>query len=362
MKFGNDLSVTVENAGDNQGMEVGINNGSVIMQYGLGYSDIKALCLDIICNELAKYHAEALIEAQKRNDQLFEQFIEKLQENNMTDTQALAEFRNPSMQLDYLEAQKAYMKSGTPELLELLSNILVNRISEQSRTLLQISLGEAIQVVPKLVQSQMATLALVFIVKHTRRTTVNNHEAFATFLKDTIIPIFRSGVSQKNSEFQHLCFTGCTQQTDFGNRLIENLKLTYSSLFMEGFNGEDIPQDEDGNYLANLYPELFMLAINSEWKIQIAANNMPDLLDKIKQLSMPEEHKEMFIQMFKDNLLSDDEAQKQIEDQIPEMAEVFQYWDSSEIMRCFLSSVGIVIGAEYSHQITGRNYDLSIWI
>lgn len=362
MKFGNDLSVRVENSGDNRGIETGVNNGLIVAQYGLGYNDIKAFCLDIVRNELSNYHAEALAEAQKRNEALFNKVVQKSYEKNMDGLQTLAEFKNPAMQLDYLEAQKAYMKAGTPELLELLSNILVNRISEQSRTLLNISLGEAIQIAPKLIPSQMSTLALAFTVNHTRRTTVNDHETFETFLKDTIIPIFRSGVSQKDSEFQHLCFTGCIQQTDFGKRLIEHLKSTYSSLFMEGFNGEDIPEDEDGNYLADLYLELFMPAINSVGKIQIAANNMPDLLDKIKQLSMPEEHKEMFIQMFNNNLLSDDEAQKQIEDQIPEMAEIFQYWDSSKIMRCFLSSVGIVIGAEYSHQITRQNYDLSSWI
>lgn len=61
MKFGNDSSVTVENNGNNQGVEIGVNNGSVITQYGLGYNDIKALCLDIVHNEFAKYRAEALV-------------------------------------------------------------------------------------------------------------------------------------------------------------------------------------------------------------------------------------------------------------------------------------------------------------
>ena len=59
--------------------------------------------------------------------------MQKLKEENMDDAQTLAEFRNPAMQFDYLEAQKAYIKAGTPELSELLSDILVKRISESSR-------------------------------------------------------------------------------------------------------------------------------------------------------------------------------------------------------------------------------------
>ena len=119
----------------------------------------------------------------------------------MNDTQALAEFRNPAMQFDYLEAQKAYIKAGTAELSELLSNILVKRISESSRSLLQISLGEAIQVAPKLIPSQIASLALAFIVKTYAAITVNSHATFAAFLRDTILPIFVVALAVKIRSF-----------------------------------------------------------------------------------------------------------------------------------------------------------------
>ena len=102
MKFGNDL-VSIENTGDNHGAEVGINNGSVVVQrYGLGYTDTKNLCYDIIREELDKYHAEASEEAKKRSDELFKQFTRKLAELKMNDSQILFEFKKPSMQFDYL--------------------------------------------------------------------------------------------------------------------------------------------------------------------------------------------------------------------------------------------------------------------
>lgn len=359
MKFGNDSSVNVKNDGENHGVEIGINHGSVVMQYGLGYNDTKELCHDIVRDEIAKYHAAALVEAQKRNDELFERVVQKLEEENMDDAQTLAEFRNPAMQSDYLEAQKAYIKVGTQELLELLSDILVKRISESSRSLLQIALGEAIQVAPKLIPSQMSSLALTFVVKHTRGISVNSHATLIAFLKDTIIPIFHSGVSQKNSEFQHLNFTGCSQQSVLSNSLIDFIKSNYAGLFMRGILQPDIPKDENGIFLNKLYPDLFTRCLNNTEALQINAINEENFCSIIK----PEhKHYDMLLKIFKDNIMSDDDAQKLVENLVPDMKDVFIYWKDSKIKSCILSSVGIVIGAQYAHQITGKDFNLKMWI
>ena len=47
---------------------------------------------------------------------------------------------------------------------------------------------------------------------------------------------------------------------------------------------------------------------------------------------------------------------------LPEMKQVYEYWDKSGIDSCNLSSAGIVIGAQYAQKITSQNYDLNIWI
>lgn len=359
MKFGNDSSVTVENNGNNQGAEIGVNHGAINVQFGLGYSETKELCNDIVRDELAKYHAEALVEAQKRNEELIDRVIQKLDERKMNDAKTLAEFKEPAMQLDYLEAQKAYMKAGTSELYELLSNILVKRISESSRSLLQISLGEAIQVAPKLIASQMATLALAFIIKHTRRVNVHSHATFAVFLKDTVIPIFNSGVSLKDSEFQHLSFTGCSQQSVLKNNLVDYFKVEYAGLFMRGISQAGLPKDENGNYLNDAYPNLFVRCLNNIHMFQINAISKDALSQKVKP-----DHKyhDILMKMFDENIMSDEDIQKLVEELVPEMKEIFDYWNESGINNCILSSVGIVIGAEYAHQITGQDFELNIWI
>lgn len=362
MKFGNDSSVTVENNGENQGMIAGANYGSMTQnQYGLGYSDTKALCLDIVHDEIAKYREEALVEAQKRNDELFESIVRKLDDKQMSDAQALTEFRNPAMQFDYFEAQKAYMRAGTPELAEMLSNIVVERISESSRSLLQIALGEAIQIAPKLIPSQMATLALIFVVGYTRNFSVNNHQSFSEYLKSTVLLLFDSGISQKESEFQHLNFTGCSQQSAFSRNLIGLLKGAYPGLFMKGFDKEEIPKAKSGHSLFDTYP-LFMPCLNNTGKFQINAMTQDFLSEQIQKMSIPLEDANILTELFDKNLLPDNASQELVEKLVPKMRDVFTYWDNGDIKHCFLSSVGIVIGAEYAQQITGKKYNLKIWI
>jgi len=362
VKFGNDL-VSIENTGDNHGAEVGINNGSVVVQrYGLGYTDTKNLCYDIIREELDKYHAEASEEAKKRSDELFKQFTRKLAELKMNDSQILFEFKKPSMQFDYLEAQKAYMKIGTPELLDMLSEILVNRISASTGTLLQIVLGEAIQVVAKLVPSQMATLALLFVTGYSRAALVKDYQSFIEHIKSSVLPIFKSGVSQKSSDFQHLNFTGCTQRAALGVELISLLKGAYPEIFVNGIEKSQIPKGSNSKKLFETYP-LFEPCSNCTDRLRINAISEQDLHNKMSHYSVDPKDRDVLIKLFKESIMSDSQAQELAISLVPEMRDVFKYWTESEIKYYgLLSSVGIVIGAEYACKISNHEYNLNLWI
>lgn len=352
----------VENTGNNYGIELANNSGNITLKQGLGYTDTKALCLDVVHDELCKYKAEALIEAEKRNEELFNSVFSKLSELCMSDEQTLTEFKNPSMQFDYIEAQKAYIKAGTPELASVLSDILVKRVNESSRTLLQIALGESIQVAPKLIPTQMATLALVFNLTHTVRPSVNNHSLLVEHFRETIIPIFQSGVSNKQSEFQHLNFTGCSQYIAVRRKLPQLIRNAYTGLFMKGFTKEKLLGDENGISLLDLYPHLFINCLNNSelWQINAMTENV--LTSSMSTANMSEKHQEFLCKLFKENTMNDDETQQKIIDILPEMKDIFDYWANSGVALIALTSVGIVIGAQYSKLLNGTDYDLSIWI
>ena len=355
-------SASVENIGDNYGVEVANNTGPITVYQGMGYADTKALCLDVIRDELNKYKADALMEAERRNTELFEQVMLRLSQLKMTDAQALVEFQNPSMQNDYYEAQKAYIKAGTPELSSVLSDILVKRIKEPTRTLLQIALGEAIQVAPKLIKSQIATLALAFMFMHTVRLSVNSHGSFSDYLRTEVLPVYNDGVSEKRSEFQHLDFTGCGQTSAFQKALPKLMRSSYPGLFMKGLKKEDIPSSSLGASLYDAYPYLFVNCLNDASKWQIRTMTEVILTDLMNENNVVEADQTILTNLFKQNQMSDQETKNLVVRLVPEMQGVFDYWKNSGISHLSLTSVGIVIGAQYCKQITGQDYDLSIWI
>lgn len=351
-----------ENIGDNNGAIVADNKGVIIVKQGLGYEDTKALCRDLVHEEMEKYKNEAQAEARIRRDELDDAFTRKLSEKQVTDQQALAEFRNPSMQYDYLEAQKAYIKAGTPELCAILSDILVQRAGETSRSLLQIALGEAIHVAPKLIPSQMATLALVFNLNYTIRLSVNSHESFARYLKTFILPLFQKGVSQKASEFQHLNYTGCSQFETFGQELPKRVRNAYAGLFMKGFTEEELPKTKQDRSFLEQYPDLFVQCLNDQTKIQINAIREKDLEDKLNARIRDRDDQAKLVNLFEKNQMNDEKTMTLILQLVPEMQELAEYWENSNISRLTLTSVGIIIGAQYGRLITGQKYDLKIWI
>ncbi|MCD7739527.1 MAG: hypothetical protein LUH58_10935 [Lachnospiraceae bacterium] len=353
---------SIENSGDNYGVEAAANSGLIVVNQGMGYDNTKALCLDVVSDELNKYKAEAYEEAKRRDSDLFEKVVAELSKRNMTDEQALSEFREPSMQYDYAEAQKAYIKAGTPELASVLSNILAERIGESSRTLLQIALGESIQVAPKLIETQMATLALAFVLKHTVRVNVKEHGSLVKYIQNTVLPIYKKGVSQKPSEFQHLNFTGCSQYSAVSQELPSLFLNTYSGLFMKGIEKDKLPKDADGKSFVDLYPNLFLKCLNNNDTLQINAMSEEVLTTSMDRLDMSQEHQQIFKKLFKENRMSEEAVQELVVKLVPEMQDVFDYWANSEIALLTLTSVGIVIGAQYAKIITGQDYNLNIWI
>lgn len=130
---------------------------------------------------------------------------------------------------------------------------------------------------------------------------------------------------------------------------------------MKGFDKEKIPKAKCGQSLFDLYP-LFIPCLNDKSKFQINTMTEEILFEQIQKMSIPLEDATALTTLFKENILPDNEAQALVEKLVPQMKGVFEYWDKGEIKHCFLSSVGIIIGAEYAHQITNRNYDLKIWI
>lgn len=351
--------VNVESA-TNNGLTLGVNNGTVYN--GMNYTEIRALCLDLIRDEIAKTKLVAQIEAERRDNELISKIFEKLGQAQISEKTIKNAFEEPAMQFDFIEAEKAYIKYGSTELCDILSNIIVDRISEKDHSLLQIALGEAIKTVPLLLPTQMATLSLAFLMYHTINIIVNNHITFANYLKKTIIPVFKSGTSKKDSEFQHLSYTRCATVSAFTNSLSSLISHNYGGLFSNGFDINNIPNADSGESLITKYSNLFIKCLNDNTKYQIDAINIEALNKALQQIEISSSEKSKIINLYNNHIMSDDQIKQKTITLCPDMEELFKYWNSSSIANLNLTSVGIVIGGFFASAKTHEKYNLKIWI
>ncbi len=331
--------------------QIGTQNNT----YGLSYRDTKELCTDLIKAELNIYKQEAEEVAKLRDTNLLQNFLERLSKEKIEDKEIAEEFKNPDMQFSYIEAQKSYIRLGTKELEDTLAQLLVDRLKEKDRTLLQIALGEAITVVPILLPEQLDILALCFRLRYTQKLDVNNLMTFYNYLKVFILPHI-SGEQKKLSLYQHLVYAK-TGSIDIGEISLEELfSRTYPGLFMKGF---DITEIE--SYISK-YPSFFTRCQQNPSKMQINALNSDVLTSKLTEIIIDQNDKNDIQRLYDQNKMSISEIKDAICSALPPCNNLFDLWNNSQLKHFTLTSIGIVLGANRSKQICGESFNMNIWI
>lgn len=341
-----------ENKLGSQSTQIALQNN----YYGMDYQNTKSLCQDLIRNELEKYKSDAEQLAKERDEKFLSTLFEKLHRENIDDNSMCKEFRNPDMQYTFVEAQKAFIRLGTPELETILSNLLVDRAKESNRTLLQIALAEAVSVVPMLLPSQLDILALCFRLRYTRNNIINNLPTFFNYIQEQILPHVPNAID-KISSFQHLVYTK-TASIDLGEISLENIFIeTYGGLFLSGYIPEEL------NNFPKKYPDLFIQCIQDPSKIQINSISREALDEQLSSINnMPDEDKRFIQEHFSNNLMSQNAIKDFICSNIPSSKMLFSQWNDTSLKHLTLTSVGIVLGANRCKQISGTTFDMNIWI
>lgn len=333
------------------------HNTQIIEQnnyHGLGYEETKALCQDLIKAELDIYKDESLKIARKRHKSLMNNILERLEREKMNDQFILEEFKNPDLQYVYINAQKSYIRTGIKKLEDMLSDLIVNRIKEKNRSLLQIVLNESINIIPMLLPEQMDILALCFLLKHTSIEDDLSLKSFKTYAKTLILPHIKNEM-KKESFYQHIEYSGCGQ-ISLGESSLEGiLSTTFKGFFLKGIDMKEIEQ------LQLKYPDCFIQSLYDDSLWQINAFNDIVLENMLSKFDIKED-KNLIRDFYNENLMHDKDIKDRVIEIVPEMSKLFEVWSDSKLKNLQLTSVGIVIGATYSKQISGMDYDLNIWI
>ncbi len=269
--------------------------------------------------------------------------------------------QDPDMQYTMFNAQKAYARSGSPELAVVLHDVLLRRAREKTSSLLAIVLNESIETAPKLTPAQFDLLTLVFLLRYTRLLGFVSISHFYEHLKNTVLPFVPKN-QPTHSSFQHLEFLGCGTVQMGHFPLLDSLRKTYNGLWWSGATKEefDTLERETDTAVGDLIcpchrdPDLF----------QFNCINEQQLREKLLWKDLSEEVTNRFVQFFKAHLLSDEQVKLELLTALPQLERLFSLWENTKYGQFTLTSVGIAIAHANirRHNENENAYDLSTWI
>lgn len=326
-----------------------------ITKTGLTYADVRDVALDVFRTNFYELAGVAKEIAKARAEEITEEFLSKLQQEN---PDGFEKSDDPDFQYALFTVQKEYARNGDKELGDLLVDLLVDRSKHEQRDILQIVLNESLSTAPKLTESQLAVLAVIFLFKYTQNYRVGNHQMLAEYLDMHVAP-FAPKIVKNMACYQHLEFSGSGAIGLGGSTLESILGTTYQGQFLKGFEEKEIV---DRGVSIGLDQNFFIPCLNDPSKLQVRANSK-ELLDKAFEVhSIVAEDRAKIGALFDVGKMSEPEIRGKCIELRPYMSGLFETWSESAMKNFTLTSVGIAIGHANIKRLVGEFANLSIWI
>ncbi len=326
-----------------------------ITKMGLTYAEVRDVALDVFRTNFYELAGVAKETAKDRAEEITEGFLSKLQKEHPA---GLEKSNDPDFQYALFTVQKEYARNGDKDLGDLLVDLLVDRSKQEQRDILQIVLNESLSTAPKLTESQLAVLAVIFLFKYTQNFGIGNHQMLAEYLDKHVAP-FASRIVKNMACYQHLEFSGCGAIGLAGMNLESILGTTYQGQFLKGFGEKEVT---DRSVSIGLDQRFFVPCLNDPSKLQVRANSKELLEKAFETHAITPEDRAKICALFELGKMNDTEIKDKCIEIRPYMTGLFDIWSDSAMKNFTLTSVGIAIGHANIKRLVGEFANLSIWI
>lgn len=161
------LEKNKQEASNNSGSYIQQANGD-IYNNGLGYSDVREICRDVLRHEFQIVTKEAVDKLTRIIEEFQNLLIEKLAE--IEDKEIIGKFREPRCQFALHDAIKGYSQTDNEDTKEDLVGILIDRLRADENSTERFVIDDAIQILPKLSFALTRFLATVLIRRMEERS------------------------------------------------------------------------------------------------------------------------------------------------------------------------------------------------
>ena len=290
---------------NDQKIEAGDNSQNIQVRgnltCGVSYSEARQIALDVFNANCQKLMNEAARTADARAHEIIDDFIKRLFEQQPELSYKLKE---PSIQYSAYSVIKNYVKTGDVDLKENLLRMLMQRMRANDRSMEQIVLDEAIEILPKLTQDIINILTLVFSAVYLHHD-INSLDTFKNFINNQLM-IFYPGRTS-NSMYTHLQYTGCSTFLAEGatyKPFPSIIMNRYGGLFNKGFTKELLEQTIPVDY--DHIAQIVTTCQQNATLLQFNAINDSVLEEVIKEHNL-EQHLQKILQLNRQHQMTDDE-------------------------------------------------------
>lgn len=204
------------------GKDITINN------IGLQFSEVKEIFHLLLNENFPKLKEIASQTANQNIENYLDKFEKKFAQNfKRIDVEKIAD---PDVQFSFNKVVEANARKGDKVDADVLSELLIERISEKSNNFISIVSSEAIKIVPKLTAEHIGFLSLVHYLSSITDTTITNFRQLEQAAA-SIISITSNSFNLSLSNKQYLQFTGVlTSIRIMGDDFIATTKKRYEFL------------------------------------------------------------------------------------------------------------------------------------
>ena len=181
------------------------------------------------------YSLEAQATALERVEDVNKKLFHELSERN---PEGIKEFKDPAIQEALFKIQKYYALSGDPILCDILTDILVERVFNINRDTTQISLTEAIDILPKLTSSQLKIVTLAWLLKTESFKVCKSYLDIIDYFERILCPLAEEITANANyyNEYSQLEYLRCflwrsNTSTPIENNILEACRSYFSREF-----------------------------------------------------------------------------------------------------------------------------------
>lgn len=328
---------------NDQQIEAGDNSRNIQVRgnltCGISYTEARQIALDVFNANCQKLMNEAAQTANIRANEIIDDFIKRLYAEQPELSYKLKE---PSIQYSAYSVIKNYVKTGDVDLKENLLRMLMQRMRADDRSIEQIVLDEAIEILPKLTQDIINILTLVFSAVYLNHN-VDSLDTFKNFINNKLMVFYPDHTS--SSMYTHLQYTGCSTFLAEGatyKPFPTIIKSRYGGLFNKGFTREELEQKIPVGF-EQIAPIITTCQQNAEL-LQFNAINDLVLKESIKHHNL-EQYSQQIMQFNNQYQMMDEEIANYLCSINPQMKGFMEEWkgERSPLKTIEPTSVGYAI-------------------